>query len=295
VFLIGLAALTKSAQVPFSAWLPAAIAAPTPVSALVHSSTLVTAGVYLLIRFNELIGYSKLLFFISLLTILLSGLGACLEQDAKKIVALSTLRQLGVIIFSLSMGLWEIAFFHLLSHALFKSLLFICIGLYIHGILNQQDLRGIGFQLYSIPVTSSYFLVSSLSLRGFPFLSGFYSKDSIIELFQSSFMGVLMYFVVTICVLRTVVYSIFLILNLYAAEISSRVLVLEVGERLLSLVPILMLYLVSVLGGSLLFNSIVPLFMVGFMFTLRVLVLFLVVSLLLLIIIIFLLRSSFKI
>jgi len=238
IILIGLAAMTKSAQVPFSAWLPAAIAAPTPVSALVHSSTLVTAGVYLLIRFNEITGCSKILFLIRLLTMLLSGLGACLEQDAKKIVALSTLSQLGVIIFSLSIGLWEIAFFHLLRHALFKSLLFMCIGIYIHGMCNQQDLRGIGFQFNSMPVVSSYFLISSLSLRGFPFLSGFYSKDSIVELFQWEVIGVISYFLVLLCVLRTVLYRIRLIISLYRIEINSKVLVMEVGEHIVSLLPI---------------------------------------------------------
>jgi len=239
------------------------MAAPTPVSALVHSSTLVTAGVYLVLRFNEVIGYSKILFLIRLLTILLSGFGACFEQDAKKIIALSTLSQLGVIIFSLSLGLWEMAFFHLLSHALFKSLLFICMGIYIHGVLNQQDLRGIGFQYSSMPIVSSYFLISSLSLRGFPFLSGFYSKDSIIELFQSSFIGVVSYILVLICVLRTVVYRIRLIRRLFAIEINSRVLVLGLGEKLLSLAPIFTLFLVSIIGGSLLFISSVPLFFYG--------------------------------
>jgi NADH-ubiquinone oxidoreductase chain 5 len=279
--LIILAALTKSAQVPFSAWLPAAIAAPTPVSALVHSSTLVTAGVYLLIRFNEIVGCSKFLFFVRLLTIFLSGVGACFEQDAKKIVALSTLRQLGVIMFSLSMGLWEIAFFHLLSHALFKSLLFMCMGIYIHGINNQQDLRGIGFQFNSMPIVSSYFLVSSISLRGFPFLSGFYSRDSIIELFQSSVIGLFSYFLVMVCVLRTVLYRIRLIFSLYAVEINSRVLVLGVREYFLSLLPIMLLFVVSVIGGSLFFSRTVPLFMLGFSLFFRGLITLTVVGLIL--------------
>jgi len=103
--LVVLAGMTKRAQVPFSAWLPAAIAAPTPISALVHSSTLVTAGVYLFIRFNELIGINLFLIYVSLVTLFMSGLGASLEYDFKKIIALSTLSQLGVMIFSLSIGL----------------------------------------------------------------------------------------------------------------------------------------------------------------------------------------------
>jgi len=281
MFLVGLAAITKSAQIPFSAWLPAAIAAPTPVSALVHSSTLVTAGVYLLIRFNEVISSSKTLFFIRLLTMLLSGLGACLEQDAKKIVALSTLSQLGVIIFSLSVGLWEIAFFHLLSHALFKSLLFICMGIYIHGRVNQQDLRGIGFQYTSIPVVSRYFLVSSLSLSGFPFLSGFYSKDSVVELFQASFIGVLSYSLLLLCILRTVIYRVRLLVSLYIVEMNSKVLILDLGERVLSLAPMLTLFSMSIMGGSILFRRSVPLFLVGFIPRLRISLLVMVIGVLL--------------
>lgn len=176
-----LAAITKRAQIPFSAWLPAAIAAPTPVSALVHSSTLVTAGVYLIIRFHHLLGANFFLLYVGCLTIFMSGLGANFEIDLKKIIALSTLSQLGVIIFTLSLGLIELAFFHLLSHALFKSLLFLCAGVYIHGAGDCQDIRLLGGVMKSIPVRSLFFGCCSLSLCGFPFLSGFYSKDLILE------------------------------------------------------------------------------------------------------------------
>jgi len=262
--LVVLAAITKSAQIPFSAWLPAAIAAPTPVSALVHSSTLVTAGVYLLIRFNELLGCSRVLFLIRLCTTLISGVGACLEQDGKKIIALSTLSQLGVIMFSLSLGLWEMAFFHLLRHAMFKSLLFICIGLYIHGRQNQQDLRGIGFQLGSAPLVASYFTVSSLSLIGFPFLSGFYSKDSVIELFEFTAMGGVSYLLVLFSLLLTVQYRIRLITNLYSAETNTRLLILSSGVGAVSLFSMVLLFILSVLGGSLIYSGFVPLILVRF-------------------------------
>jgi len=274
--LVILAATTKSAQIPFSAWLPAAIAAPTPVSALVHSSTLVTAGVYLLIRFRSLIEFSGFLFLVSLSTILISGLSACFEQDAKKIIALSTLSQLGVIVFSVSLGIWEIAFFHLLTHALFKSLLFLCIGLYIHGSNNQQDLRGIGCQLINRPVSSCFFFTSSLSLRGFPFLSGFYSKDLIIEAFEISGMGILAYGLVLFSLGFTVIYRIRLINFLWVMEFNFIPIAVNYGEGLLSIVPILILYLFSVVGGSYISQLMVPLVCVNIEFRLRILLLILV-------------------
>lgn len=182
--LLVLAAITKRAQIPFSAWLPAAIAAPTPVSALVHSSTLVTAGVYLIIRFRPAIEGSKVqrvLLIISCLTIFISGLGANFEYDLKKIIALSTLRQLGVILRILSLGYPDLAFFHLLRHAIFKALLFICAGSVIHRVRGYQDIRFIGRLVDFIPLTVAYITTANLALCGFPFLAGFYSKDIILE------------------------------------------------------------------------------------------------------------------
>lgn len=195
--LVVLAAITKSAQIPFSSWLPAAIAAPTPVSALVHSSTLVTAGVYLLIRFNILLIDSiigQILLLISGLTIFIAGLGANFEFDLKKIIALSTLSQLGLIIRILAIGYPKLAFFHLLTHALFKALLFLCAGAIIHNINNFQDIRYIGGFRNSIPLTSSCFNVANLALCGIPFLAGFYSKDLILELVSYSYINIISFF-----------------------------------------------------------------------------------------------------
>nr|YP_010026297.1 NADH dehydrogenase subunit 5 [Leptestheria brevirostris]QOQ37317.1 NADH dehydrogenase subunit 5 [Leptestheria brevirostris] len=182
---IMMAATTKSAQIPFSAWLPAAMAAPTPVSALVHSSTLVTAGVYLLIRFSPMLSElhsNYYLLLVSSLTMFMAGLSANFENDLKKVIALSTLSQLGLMMFSISMGLEVLAFFHLITHALFKALLFLSAGLIIHTLGNTQDIRAMGGITKAIPLTSALMNMASLSLCGFPFLAGFYSKDLIIEM-----------------------------------------------------------------------------------------------------------------
>lgn len=140
--------ITKRAQVPFSSWLPAAMAAPTPVSSLVHSSTLVTAGVYLLVRFYPSLRvhsyFCFLIFYVGVVTCLMARFSALYENDLKKIVALSTLSQLGVMIMALGLGLPILSFFHLITHALFKALLFICAGTIIHNIQNNQDVRLIG-------------------------------------------------------------------------------------------------------------------------------------------------------
>nr|AXI98708.1 NADH dehydrogenase subunit 5 [Pseudoniphargus ruffoi] len=185
VCLVLLAGMTKSAQMPFSAWLPAAMAAPTPVSSLVHSSTLVTAGVYLLIRFYPIMSsiYSLwgVLMIVSVMTMFFAGLGANFETDVKKVVALSTLSQLGLMMMILSVGLVKLSFFHLISHAMFKSSLFMCVGFMMHNLYGNQDGRNMsGFGQMS-PVMISYFLVVNMALMGFPFLAGFYSKDLILE------------------------------------------------------------------------------------------------------------------
>nr|YP_009540731.1 NADH dehydrogenase subunit 5 [Pleoticus muelleri]AYQ22924.1 NADH dehydrogenase subunit 5 [Pleoticus muelleri] len=183
--LVVLAGMTKSAQIPFSAWLPAAMAAPTPVSALVHSSTLVTAGVYLLIRFSPALEGSKaqvILLLLASMTMFMAGLGANFEYDLKKIIALSTLSQLGVMMSILSLGFPDLAFFHLLAHALFKALLFMCAGAVIHSVKDYQDIRMMGGLVYHMPLTGMCMNLANLALCGTPFLAGFYSKDMILEM-----------------------------------------------------------------------------------------------------------------
>nr|YP_010363441.1 NADH dehydrogenase subunit 5 [Atkinsoniella aurantiaca]UNZ12542.1 NADH dehydrogenase subunit 5 [Atkinsoniella aurantiaca] len=181
-YMVIISCFTKSAQIPFSCWLPAAMAAPTPVSSLVHSSTLVTAGVYLLIRFFNSFNFSNYFFlFISMMTMIFSSLCASYEFDLKKIIALSTLSQLGLMMSSLFFGMVDLSFFHLLTHAMFKSLLFLCSGIFIFYMNDNQDIRMMGSVCIFMPFTTSCFNISSLTLCGIPFLSGFYSKDFLIE------------------------------------------------------------------------------------------------------------------
>nr|YP_010315912.1 NADH dehydrogenase subunit 5 [Leptocorisa lepida]UNA68818.1 NADH dehydrogenase subunit 5 [Leptocorisa lepida] len=207
--LIILGSFTKSAQVPFSSWLPAAMAAPTPVSALVHSSTLVTAGVYLLIRFSPLLNHFDSSFFLllSMLTMFMSGLGANFEYDLKKIIALSTLSQLGLMMSILFMGFSTIAYFHLLTHAFFKALLFLCAGLIIHCMNDSQDIRYMGGMVMYLPYTSTCFSIANFSLCGLPFLSGFYSKDLVLETLSFSFFNLFIYLLFFLSVGLTVSYS----------------------------------------------------------------------------------------
>nr|AND96348.1 NADH deshydrogenase subunit 5 [Heteronitis castelnaui] len=213
LYMIGLfimiAAMTKSAQIPFSSWLPAAMAAPTPVSSLVHSSTLVTAGVYLLIRFNLALNYSCLMFLLLIgsMTMFMAGLGANFEYDLKKIIALSTLSQLGLMMSILALGEKNLAFFHLLMHALFKALLFMCAGCMIHNLMNCQDIRFMGNLINFMPLTCSFFIISNMALCGLPFLSGFYSKDLILEVLSMNYLNIYIYIIFFISTGLTVSYT----------------------------------------------------------------------------------------
>ena len=188
------AAFTKRAQLPFSRWLPAAIAAPTPVSSLVHSSTLVTAGVFILLRFKDFLSHAwpartELMLITGAATIVIAGIGGLLEDDFKKMVALSTLSQLGLIICCLGLRCFQVAFFHLLIHAYFKALIFIATGATIHASGDYQDLRVIRVPFLQSKFTSRILLVRNLRLIGLPFLRGFYSKDLILEIWLSGGLG----------------------------------------------------------------------------------------------------------
>jgi len=209
LILLVIAATTKSAQIPFSAWLPAAIAAPTPVSSLVHSSTLVTAGVYLLIRHEILFSINNLTFYIIIigtLTIILARMRALFETDLKKIVALSTLRQLGVIFLGLGLGIYLIRFFHLLTHAFFKALLFLATGRIIHRRKDYQDLRLTGGRSYSLPSVNRFILIARFSLIGLPFISAFFSKEIILEIIILKNFNFVIYLIIILGISLTALY-----------------------------------------------------------------------------------------
>nr|YP_010983044.1 NADH dehydrogenase subunit 5 [Haemaphysalis warburtoni]WOH23033.1 NADH dehydrogenase subunit 5 [Haemaphysalis warburtoni] len=257
-FFVIVAAMTKSAQIPFSAWLPAAMAAPTPVSSLVHSSTLVTAGVYLMIRFNYLFSmnvYSIFLMKISLLTMMMSGLNAFFETDLKKIIAFSTLSQLSMMMIIMSLGMTEMAFLHLILHAIFKSMLFLCAGLIIHFMNGIQDIRMLGSFSKVSPLVASCMFISILSLMGFPFIGGFYSKDLILEFFFLKINNMLLIFMFLIGIVFTFMYSIRLLYLMVLKSIFS-ISYFHLKFEKTMIFPIFMLTLILVISGNFLFWSV---------------------------------------
>ena len=252
--IIIIAAITKRAQIPFSRWLPAAMAAPTPVSALVHSSTLVTAGVFLLIRFYPFLSssgeFNKIILVIACLTIFIAGASALVECDIKKIIALSTLRQLGVIMASIGLGFPVLAFFHLITHALFKALLFICAGTLIHFHHHSQDLRAIGNLRAELPLTIISINIANIALCGLPFMAGFYSKDLIIEIVLYSNYNIVIIILFMVATIITAAYSIRLVLRGRVC-INMRIRMQYIQDnRIDNTTPILLLGLGGIIIGS---------------------------------------------
>lgn len=211
-----------------------------------------TAGVYLLIRFRPLLKASEIIKFLlltAILTTLIARTRALYECDLKKVVALSTLSQLGIIVFTLAIGLPLLAFFHLLTHATFKALLFLCRGKIIHEIGDRQDIRSIGSLLLTLPLTRALFNLANLALCGFPFLAGFYSKDLLIEV---SLSGGLTFFIIPI--LRLIVglssaYSIRLTIFRFLTSPSARPIIRVVEEDPLTKASYTMLGILATTRG----------------------------------------------
>lgn len=207
-------AMAKSSQVGLHIWLPMAMEGPTPVSALIHAATMVTAGVYLLMRSSPLIEYSNtvlvLCLWLGAITTIFSSLIGLFQQDIKKVIAYSTMSQLGMMVIAVGLSSYNIALFHLVNHAFYKALLFLGAGAVIHAVADNQDFRKYGGLKAFLPLTYSVILIASLSLVAFPFMTGFYSKDFIIESAygQYYFSGTAVYFVSTIGAMFTTLYSV---------------------------------------------------------------------------------------
>ena len=183
--LLFIGAMGKSAQILLHTWLPDAMEGPTPVSALIHAATMVTAGVFLVVRCSPIYEYSPLILnlitIVGMTTAFFAATVALVQTDIKKIIAYSTCSQLGYMFFAAGVGAYNVAMFHLFTHAFFKALLFLGSGSVIHAFKDEQDINNMGGVWKKLPYTYTLMIIGTLALTGFPFLSGFYSKDAIIE------------------------------------------------------------------------------------------------------------------
>lgn len=206
-------AMAKSANIPLHTWLPDAMEGPTPVSALIHAATLVTAGVYLMLRSSPIIEYGPtvlvVITWVGALTAFFAATTGLLQNDLKRVIAYSTCSQMGYLFMAVGLSQYNVALFHLVNHAFFKALLFLAAGAVIHGMADQQDLRRLGGLVNFLPFTYTAILIGSLSLMALPFMTGFYSKDLILEvaLGQYEVSGTIAYWLGTISAVFTAFYS----------------------------------------------------------------------------------------
>ena len=256
-FFLFIGAMGKSAQFLLHTWLPDAMEGPTPVSALIHAATMVTAGVFLVARCSPIFEYSQFALnfvaVVGMVTAMFAASVALVQNDIKKIIAYSTCSQLGYMFFAAGIGAYHVAIFHLFTHAFFKALLFLGAGSVIHAFKDEQDIRNMGGIWKKLPYTYALMLIGTLALTGFPFLSGFYSKDAIIEFafFKNSAIGNYAVFVGIFTAFLTSVYSWRLFFKTFHGQYNNKKLSIEnIHES-----PVLMLLPLFLLGLGALFTG----------------------------------------
>jgi NADH-ubiquinone oxidoreductase chain 5 len=252
-----IAAMGKSAQIGLHTWLPDAMEGPTPVSALIHAATMVTAGVYLLLRSSPILEYGStiliLITWVGALTAFFAATTGLLQNDLKRVIAYSTCSQLGYMVFACGLSNYSIGIFHLVNHAFFKALLFLSAGAVIHALNDEQDMRKMGGLVNLLPFTYTMILIGSLSLMALPFLTGFYSKDLILEVAfgQYLFTGNVAYWLGTISAVFTAFYSLRLLaLTFLTYPNGPRINYLGTHEApFIMAVPLVLLAIMSVFFG----------------------------------------------
>jgi len=250
-------AMGKSAQFLFHTWLPDAMEGPTPVSALIHAATMVTAGVFLVVRCSPLFEYSQIALnfvaIIGMITALFAASVALVQNDIKKIIAYSTCSQLGYMFFAAGVGAYHVAIFHLFTHAFFKALLFLGSGSVIHAFKDEQDIRLMGGVWKKLPYTWLLMLIGTLALTGFPFLSGFYSKDAIIEFafFKNTAIGQYAMTIGIFTAFLTAIYSWRLFFKTFHGSYNNKTLPIEKTHEspLVMLVPLVLLSIGAIFAG----------------------------------------------
>ena len=252
-----LGAMGKSAQITLHVWLPDAMEGPTPVSALIHAATMVTAGVFLIARCSFLFETSEtaltVITFIGTITAFFASSTGVFQNDIKKIIAYSTCSQLGYMIFSCGLSGYEVALFHLFNHAFFKALLFLGAGSIIHAVNNEQDIRKMGGLKQILPLSYAVSLIGSLALIGFPFLSGFYSKDVILEMASAkgNNLGLFSFILGSTTALFTAFYSTRIILLVFLSKPNgNKTILFNSGESMLAIsTPLFILSVLSITIG----------------------------------------------